>query len=420
VRPPKLRPRILVLSQHYRPEPNFIVTEVAEALAKTSDVIVVTAHPNYPYGRFYSGHRFPRIEKSIENGVVVWRVPFFPDHSLSVVKRAFSYLSFAIVASILSPFVAGNPDTIWVYHGPFTTGLASLFFKFVRGSRLVITCADLWPESFTAAGVVQSSWVINVATMYNRAMNRAADHVICATRGTMRAFQEIGIPKERLSIIPVWIEGTRAAGKHQLRDAFGIQRIVYAGNLGPAQSLETVIRAAAILREEVPTLRFDIFGAGASDTSLRALAAQTGAANVTFHGRVASQEAFAASASSFAQIVCLQRSPLFRRTIPSKLFSAFAASAPILYGLEGEAADLAAQSGGGIAFVSNEPDTLVDAVRTLLSLPAEKRSHMRVQLNRFFSENFDPQQLLARYEKILTAHSSPVIDQPEMAESLVV
>lgn len=413
------RPKILVLSQHYSPEPNFIVTEVAEALARTSDVIVVTAHPNYPYGRFYSGRRFPRIEKSIQNGVVVWRVPFFPDHSLSVVKRALSYLSFAVVASLLAPFVAGKPDTVWVYHGPFTTGLASLFFKFVRGSRLVITCADLWPESFTAAGVVKSSWIISIASTYNRAINRAADLVVCATRGTMRTFQEIGIPKERLAFIPVWIEGTRTSAGQTQYDSAGSQRIVYAGNLGPAQGLETVIRAAAILRDEVPTVKFEIFGAGASEDSLRALAAQCGAANVAFHGRVSSQDAFAASASSFAQIVCLQRSPLFKRTIPSKLFSAFAASAPILYGLEGEAADLAAESGGGIAFDSNEPDTLVDAVKTLLSLPNDRRTQMRAQLKRFFSQNFDPRELVTRYERILTDDSSPV-DEPGMGEPLVV
>lgn len=414
------RSRILVMTQHYKPEPNFITTEVAEALARESDVIVVTAHPNYPLGRFYSGRRFPRIEKSVENGVVVWRVPFLPDHSLSIAKRSLSYLSFAVIASVVAPFVAGKPDTVWVYHGPFTTGLAALFFKLVRGSRLVVTCADLWPESFTAAGVVQSSWIIDLATIYNRAVNRAADLIVCATRGTMRTFQEIGIPQERLALIPVWIGGTRAVGEQRLQNFVEVPRIVYAGNLGPAQGLETVIRAAAILREEVPALQFAIYGTGASENSLRVLAAQCDATNVTFHGRVPISEAFDASASSLAQIVCLQRSPLFKRTIPSKLFSAFAASAPILYGLEGEAADLAAQSGGGIAFASDDPQTLVRAVKNLLSLSQEERSEMRARLNKFFSDNFDPRKLVAEYEKILTAHSAPVSRESATAESPVV
>jgi colanic acid biosynthesis glycosyl transferase WcaI len=414
------RSRILVMTQHYKPEPNFITAEVAEALARHSDIIVVTAHPNYPLGRFYSGRRFPRIQKSIENGVVVWRLPFLPDHSLSIARRSLSYLSFAAVASVVAPFVAGKPDIVWVYHGPFTTGLAALFFKLVRGSRLVVTCADLWPESFTAAGVVQSSWIISLAATYSRAVNRAADLIVCATRGTMSAFEDIGIPRERLALIPVWIEGTRAVGRQRLQDFVEVPRIVYAGNLGPAQGLETVIRAAAILREEVPALKFDIYGAGASENALRVLAARSGATNVIFHGRVPPSEAFDASASSLAQIVCLQRSPLFKRTIPSKLFAAFAASAPILYGLEGEAAELASESGGGIAFDSGDPHALVRAVKSLLSLPREERSQMRARLNKFFSDNFDPRKLVGEYEKILTAHSAPVSREFAMAESLVV
>src|SRR5690349_8762291 len=110
--------KVLVLSLHYRPEENFIVSEVAEELARGNEVTVVTAHPNYPRGRFYSGQRFPPITRSVEKGVVVWRLPFLPDHSLAVWRRMLSYLSFAAVISSVAPFVAGRPKTVWVYHGP--------------------------------------------------------------------------------------------------------------------------------------------------------------------------------------------------------------------------------------------------------------------------------------------------------------
>src|SRR3954464_4622119 len=99
--PPARRRRILVLSLHYKPEENFIVTEVAEALAESADVVAVTAHPNYPQGRFYSGEKIPAITKSREGGVVVWRLPFFPDHSLSVMRRGLSYLSFTLISSFV-------------------------------------------------------------------------------------------------------------------------------------------------------------------------------------------------------------------------------------------------------------------------------------------------------------------------------
>src|SRR5436305_1120071 len=97
------RPRILIITMYYLPEPNFITADVARALTAVGDVTVITAHPNYPYGRFYPGTRFWRPTRSVENGVTVWRLPFVPDHSSSVLRRGFSYLSFALIAGVFAP-----------------------------------------------------------------------------------------------------------------------------------------------------------------------------------------------------------------------------------------------------------------------------------------------------------------------------
>jgi len=399
--------RVLILSLHYKPEENFIVTEVAEAIGRSADVIVVTAHPNYPRGKFYSGKIFPAISKSVEQGVVVWRVPYFPDHSLSIVRRTLSYLSFTVMIAIVAPFVAGRPDTVWVYHGPFTTALAGLFFKLVYRARLLITCADLWPASFLASGVVKSSLLIKLAALYNRAIHGAADLIICSTKGTEAAFLEMGVPADRLTMIPVWIEGTATIDPSKLQQ-IPEPTIVYTGNLGPAQALETVIRAAAVLHSQSVMLRFDLFGSGAAESTLRDLANSLGATNVRFRGRVPTSEAFAAARAALAQIVCLRRSPEFRRTVPSKLFAAFAASTPVLYGLEGEAAAIAAESGGGIAFDSDDPDSFVRAVKTLLASSPNEIMSMRLSVNRFFAENFDPKLLLEKYRRNLDPTSGSI------------
>lgn len=410
------RHRVLVLTQVFHPEPNFITADVAKALARNCDVTVVTAHPNYPHGRFYPGTRFLRVERSVSNGVVIWRVPFFPDHSLSTVRRAISYLSFAAVAAAVAPFVAGRPDTVWVYYGPFTTGISSLFFKLVYRSRLVFTCADLWPESFMAAGVVKSRLVMSLAGAYNRALHRAADLIVCATRGTRRRFEEDGIPPERLTVIPVWIGGTGELAR-QVRPRYPESMgIVYTGNLGPAQKIDTLILAAAALQQEGSPVRFDIYGSGASEEELRALADRIGATNVNFHGRVPLEEAFNASASGLAQIICLRPSPLFTKTVPSKLFSAFAAASPILYGLQGEAQTLAAESRGGISFDPSDPQTLVNAVKKLLSLSVSDRDAMRARLRQYFFENFDPAVLLSRYVEILQSPTPPLTVTPPNLE----
>jgi glycosyltransferase involved in cell wall biosynthesis len=391
----------------YQPEPNFITAEVAEALAQESDVTVITAHPNYPLGRFYHGTRYLRIERSNVNRVTVWRVPFLPDHSLSPVRRAVSYLSFALVASVVAPFLGGRPDTVWVYHGPFTTGIAAVFFKLAYRSRIVFTCADLWPESFAASGLVKSRLVMRVMAAYNRALNNVADVIVCATRGTMHRFQKDGIGAERMHVIPVWIGGVSELASVASPEYAGTRNIVYAGNLGPAQNLDTVILAAAALEKEGAGVHFDIYGTGASETELKRLAAQSAARNVSFHGRVPLDQAFRCSSTSLAQIICLKPSALFRMTVPSKLYSAFAAGSPLLYGLEGEAAAIAEQSAGGIMFDPRDPKTLVNAIHRLLNMPPEQRVLMRQNLTSFYWNNFDPSRLLSRYRTLLGEKGIP-------------
>jgi colanic acid biosynthesis glycosyl transferase WcaI len=393
-------PELLVITQVYNPEPNFITADVAQHLSRRLPVTVLTAHPNYPFGRFYRGVRPWRLTRTVENGVTVWRLPFFADHSMSLLRRALSYSTFALAATIVAPFVGRRAGVVWVYHGPFTTGLAALWFRLRRNVRVVFTCADVWPDSFVAAGVRTSSVLMRAARLYNRLLNRAAHVIVCATRGTMKRLHLDGIAAERLVYVPVWITGASALTPEA--DAAGGEpaRIVYAGNLGPAQRVETLVRAAGLVALERPDVIFEIYGSGAVEGGLRRLAADIGVPNVVFHGRVPPEVAFQAVVTATAQVVALQRSPLFSCTVPSKLYGSFAAGTPVLYGLHGEAAALAEASGGGIAFDPEDPSSLAAAVMELLSLPAERRAAMRASL-RDFASHFRSDFLLQEYEAIL-------------------
>jgi colanic acid biosynthesis glycosyl transferase WcaI len=409
------RGRLLVLSQVYKPEPNFITAEVAETMARHMDVVVVAALPNYPEGRFYPGVRWWRPTRRVEEGAIVWRLPLYPYHGRSHLKRALSYLSFTVLASLWAPLVAGRPDVVWVYHGPFTVGLATLWFKFAYRARVIVTCADLWPESFLAAGVAKPGPVMRMLFAYRRAMNRCADTIICATKGTFEQFVRDGLDPSRLHHVPVWVDGIQPAALPEEGDKAAARRIVYAGNLGPAQRLDTLIRAAAELQREAIDIVVDLYGTGNGEAELRELARSLGATNVTFHGRVPPAEAFAVSSRAFAQVVSLQPSPLFAMTVPSKISFCCAAGAPLLYGLQGEAAGMVADSGGGIPFDVLDPRSLVAAVKQLLACTPAVRRQMRARLQQYYAEHLARPRLIARYEDILLSARIDSAETPSPA-----
>ena len=391
---------LLILTQVYRPEPNFITADVADRLAADMRVTVITGHPNYPYGSFYPGTRWWRITRSVEGKVTVWRLPFYPNYSLSLIRRAASYLSFALAAAVTAPFVARRPDVVWVYHGPFTTGLAALWYRFVVRARVVFTCADLWPESFVAAGVAREGRLIRLLFAYSRAMNRIADLLVGCTRGTLARSRRDGIPGERLAYVPVWVDGIDTEPLADGSAPHG-RNIVYAGNLGPSQKLDILIRAAALFDRERLNVTVDIYGSGASEAEYRRLAASLGTANVVFHGRVSPERAFEASATAFAQFIALEASPLFAMTVPSKLYAAFAAGTPILCGLTGEACEVALESGGAWQFEVDDPASLVAAVKRLLALSIEERNRVRQRLRDHYQARFARQVLLEQYSQLL-------------------
>lgn len=399
--PSSPRKQVLVITERFWPEPNFITSDVAHRLGIDADVTVIAPHPSYPHGRFYKGVRYWRVSRTRERGITVWRVPFLPSQSLSLPLRAASYLSFALVASVLAPFLAPRPDVVWVYHGPFTTGLASLWFRIARRSRLVITAADLWPESLLGAGVAHSGPLVRALYAYSRWINSFAHHIICSTEGIARRYRADGIPAERITVIPVWIPDAPRGRARPDTARSEAHDVVYAGNLGPAQQLDTLVRAAAILAADSPAIRVHFYGTGAREGQLRALARELGASNVIFHGRVDAAEAFARSAAAAVQVVSLRRSPEFRATVPSKLSLSFAAAAPLVFGLEGDAAAIAMDSGGGTPFDPSDPASLAGAIRSIIRLPQPDRDALRARLRAYYEANFSPEVLVERYAQVL-------------------
>jgi colanic acid biosynthesis glycosyl transferase WcaI len=390
--------RVLVLTQYYAPEPNFITYDVAHGLAEHARVTVITAFPNYPLGQFYDrrSHWLPRKER--EGNVTVWRVPMYPDHSRSRMGRFLSYLSFTAAAAVLAPLVAGIPRVVWVYQTPFSVGFVALWFKLVYRAKVVFTYADLWPESFLAAAVSRPGRLVDFLFSLRKFINRFADIIIGSTRGTVQRFVDDGVPPALLHYVPVWVQGISDAPTSVSTPP---DRIVYAGNLGAGQHLEPVIAAAAELERRGTPVEFDLYGSGLEEQQLRELAKKLGARNVHFRGRVAPEVAFAASSQALAQLVTLKADPMFAMTIPSKLPFCFAAGAPILYALEGEPAHVAEASGAAFRFDGNDPATLVARIEEILALTESQRLHLRHRLQRYYTSEFSRDMLLQRYSAVV-------------------
>lgn len=387
--------KLLFLTQHYYPEPNMITRDLAVHLSsRNHQVVVITAHPNYPLGHFYSSVTSILPKKTTEDGVVVWRLPFIPDHSLSKFRRFLSYTSFGVVATIFAPFVMFRPHCVLVYQTPFTTAIAGLWHRFIMRSKTVFIISDMWPESFIAAGVLREGFLYKLMQQYVQLISKTSDSIICTTRGMLDAYRRRGIPDNRLGLSYLWVSGARLfeekrKSEQPVKACRRSRRFIYAGNIGPAQDLLSVIKAAELLEKKGIEFTLDIYGTGTEAVELESYVELNRLTCVRFNGQIEPEQLVSELEDCCGQIVHLVSSPLFHNTIPSKLIFAFASGVPSIVALDGEGGELARESGGMVVTTASDISALSSAMDYLLNLREEHWLDLRARCLDFYAKNFE-------------------------------
>ncbi|MEI8024975.1 MAG: glycosyltransferase family 4 protein [Pseudomonadota bacterium] len=393
---------ILFITLHYSPEANFINQALAEGLVnKGFKVAVITAYPNYPGGKFFKGYfRFYPTLKN-ENGVSIIRVPHFPDHSKNMVLRLVSYMSFVLSSFIASLFVVPFfvPRRLIVYQTPFFAALATLPYKFFRIPAVYI-CVDLWPESLLAARTARKGFLIEFLYKYSRWINRFAKTLVVSTNGMRQRYINDGIDPAKVHFLPVWVDGipgSLAAAQLNRRHP---KRIVYAGNLGLAQGLDSFIFAFRTQEVISTGLELCFIGVGNEMESLRSLA--DGMGNVSFLGRHTPDAALEFMQNSRAVIAHLVPSPQFQMTLPSKLSSCLACGTPFLCGIDGEANRMFEGYSSVFTFESGNVDAIVNNIIAVSKLSENEIRDLGTKNQDIYRQFFDKTKLVEKYIQACT------------------
>jgi len=373
--------RILYATQWFEPEPILKGIYFAKLLqGHGHDVQVVTGFPNYPGGNIYPGYRLRWFRQDVMDGVPIDRVFLYPSHSRSALGRALNYLSFSISLTIYGLSTRKRPDVLYAYHPPLTVGLAAALIAAVRRIPLIYDIQDMWPDTLVTSGMFSNRTALSFVGWLCRLVYHRADRIIVQSPGFKRLLVERGVPATKINLIYNWAN-EMDAWSHQDGDlsAFGLTgrfNVVYAGTIGPAQALDTILSAAKLIEESEPRAQFILVGDGIEIASLRALAAEMAVTSVRIMPRMPQSEIGTLLAAADVLLVHLKDDPLFRITIPSKTQFYLAIGKPILMGVRGDAAELLVNSGAGIVVDPQNPGALAKAVCDLARLPKHELTEM--------------------------------------------
>jgi glycosyltransferase involved in cell wall biosynthesis len=401
--------RILVFSHYYPPEVNAPAARISQHCRvwarEGHDVTVVTCAPNHPTGNVYSGYRNRAVQSEVVDGVRVVRVWTLLAQNRDVARRSLNFISYFISASLLLPWLP-RPDIIISTSPQFFCGLVGAVARLFKRAPWVLEVRDLWPESIHAVGAIRKGFTTRALEWLERFAYRRADRIVAVSSAfvphiaerTNDAFK-IDVVTNGVDLIEFDPDKSLPDSKSQLglTDKFVA---VYAGTLGMAHGVTTILDAAERLRHD-RRIAFLLVGDGAEREKILAERERRQLDNVIVLGQRPRDEIPAILKASDVALVMLRRCDAFTKVLPSKMFEAMAMRRPIILGVEGEARRLLERAQAGIAITPECAEDLAATLRQLANdhalaqkLGAQGADYVRAHHNR--------EQLALRYLRLLS------------------
>jgi colanic acid biosynthesis glycosyl transferase WcaI len=356
------KPRLLVLNQYYWPGVEAtaqLLTELCEALTEDLEVKVVT-------GVLHGHEDEPR--RLVHNGVEIVRVPSTSFERSKLLARASNYLTYlsnALVRGLVGP----RPDIVLCMTDPPIVADIALFVARRFRAPLIVISQDVFPEIAVQLKRLENPIATRVLRTMVSLYLRRADRIV-AIGDTMRHRLEAkGAPPDRVRVIPNWVDTTRLVPRDKSNEwahNIGLHEefvVMHSGNVGHAQDLDSLVRAATFLRD-LRDLQIFIIGTGARHAELVALSELLEVDQVEFL-YYQSRELLPQSLSA-ADIHVVGLAPgLAGYVVPSRLYGILAVARPVIVAAdtESETAQVVERVGCGVVVPPGRPELLARAIR---------------------------------------------------------
>lgn len=373
--------KLLILTQYFPPEvgaPQNRLFELAVRLQQSGvEVTVLTAMPNYPQMQIYKGYEGKSYAYEEMSGLKVHRSSIYVSTNKSIIGRLRNYFSFVISSALTGSRKLGRFDFLLCESPPLFLGYSARYLARRKKAKLIFNVSDLWPESAEKLGVVTNKYLLKLAYNLEEKLYKRSVLVTGQTQGICKNIHQ-RFPSVNTYWLPNGVDldyydpARISAGSWRTDHGFSDTDMIfaYAGIIGIAQGLETILEAARSFRER-PSVKFVLIGSGPEKEKLLKQKEAERLEQVYFLDAVSKREMPAILKSVNAAIIPLKKLDLFLGAIPSKIFENLAMEVPLLLGVDGEARELFIEKGRcGIYVEPGQAASLVQGIEQLSGNPA--------------------------------------------------
>lgn len=365
--------RILIVSQYFYPE-NFRINDMADAFKKRGyEVDVLTGLPNYPSGKIDRSYRFLKRRKETLDGIFIRRLPIIPRRK-NPVHLILNYASFVVSGWVWVRFTKRTYDFIFSFEvSPMTQILPALWLSKKQQIPVVSYIQDIWPESLEMAGKKVPRFIQSRIQKMAFNIYKNLDHVLVPSNAYIPWVKHT-YAQAAVSYWPQYYESFYAPVKKALPvkginpDAF---TIMFTGNIGASQGLDSIIDAVALIKDSVPANRLQLVlvGEGKESKRLKQKVLELKVSDwITFMGSVPPEDIPNYLAHADMAYLSFTTHALFDAVIPAKLQSYMACAKPVLVYAGGESAAIIKDAKAGTIVHPLTTEMLATRLKELLQL----------------------------------------------------
>lgn len=398
---------ILVIAQYFYPEQFRINDICTEWVKRGYKVTVVTGIPNYPHGKYFDGYGLFKKRKESYNGMDIIRIPLIP-RGKNAVMLILNYLSFVVSGFFWKVFTKIKADYVFIFEvSPMTQALPGVWYAKKHKIPCYLYVQDLWPENVEIITGIKNKRIIG-------AIGKMVDHIyhgctmiFATSESFVDSIHKRGVPKEKIEYWPQYAEDfytpleKTTLPEIPQDDALNV---IFAGNIGYAQGLEILPRAAHIIKNKSEKkIRFNIVGDGRYKSEFIKTASEMQVSEMfNFIPKQPASRIPEFMAASDLAFLSLSDNPLFTMTIPAKLQSYMACGIPILASAAGETKRIVEASQCGLCGRPADADKLAENIVALSQLTTLERSRMGQSARVYYDQHFDKNMLLSKIDTYFT------------------
>ncbi len=225
-------------------------------------------------------------------------------------------------------------------------------------------------------------------------------NILIASEGYRDILKKDRINNEKIEYFPQWAEDFYSINL-SLKDISNKFIVTFAGNIGKAQSVETIVKAAEVIEKRSLPIIFNIIGDGSEFNNIKDIIKKLNLKNINLLGRKPSSEMPKYFSESDGLIVTLSNEEILKVTLPAKVQSYMASGKPILGAISGEGNKVIRASNCGLVVESKDYEGLAKNIINLYSMSVQERNLLGKNGKKYFDNNFTRDKLLNRLEKIM-------------------